>query len=73
MPLLKDCVIWSAIRFDYYNELLEYDGFNYTMISRFAGSEKYPELAWGVAYAAPGKQVFAVHLVENYLPGQRMW
>jgi hypothetical protein len=73
MPSLKEFALWTPLKYDYWEDLGEYEHVDPSHVSQYAGEDKHPELAWGIAYVAPGEQDFTLWPKGDYSPNRRIW
>ena len=73
MPLLKEFALWTPLHFDSLWDLEDYDDFDVSTVSQYAVDKIPSDLAWGIAYVAPGEQDFTVWPRGDCSPNRRIW
>jgi hypothetical protein len=69
MPSLKEVALWSPLTFNVPQDLDAYEDFDTSQVSNFVDAE----LAWGVAYTAPGVEAFTTVAGEDFSKDRQIW
>ncbi|KAJ4298084.1 hypothetical protein N0V90_005983 [Kalmusia sp. IMI 367209] len=75
MPSLKRAALWCPLNFGPdESDIPEYEDFKWEQVSRISSLDSNSNLAWGVAYSAPGTEAFSTSPgIENSDSRQIWW